>query len=344
VVRSTLSAAVGRVREARVPVAEAAAAAGIAWFIAHDLLGHPQPFFAPIAATVSMSTSPVRRFRRSVQMVAGVLLGIGVSELLHPLIGNSTLAIAAVVLLTLAIAVAVGAGLFAEGMMFVNQAAASAILVVTLHRAGTGGERATDALVGGAVALAIGVVLLPADPMKLLWQAEDGVLRVLAGILANEPPAGDAAAADWALAASQSMHERLAALTAARQTARSSVRVAPRRMRERGRVDAEERRVTGIYLLANATLGLVRTVADAEQQGFGADPRREVAELASAVRALPAAARPWSTIALIDTRRRLERMLAAPLPQDSVADTAVSVAARRVARDLLAVLPAGTGS
>jgi uncharacterized membrane protein YgaE (UPF0421/DUF939 family) len=104
-------------------------------------------------------------------MVIGVLLGIGVAELLQPLIGHSTVAIAAVVLVTLIVAVGVGIGFVGEGMMFVNQAAASAILVVVLHRAGTGGERATDALVGGAVALVIGVGLFPVEPLRLLWRA-----------------------------------------------------------------------------------------------------------------------------------------------------------------------------
>lgn len=38
--------------------------------------------------------------------------------------------------------------------MFANQVAASAILVVTLHKHGAGGERAIDALVGAGLALA----------------------------------------------------------------------------------------------------------------------------------------------------------------------------------------------
>lgn len=169
--RVSVTAAARRIRAVAWPVLQTSAAAGIAWWFAHDVLGHAEPFFAPIAAAVSLSTSQVQRARRSVQMVIGVLLGIGVAELLQPLIGHSTVAIAAVVLVTLIVAVGVGIGFVGEGMMFVNQAAASAILVVVLHRAGTGGERATDALVGGAVALVIGVGLFPVEPLRLLWRA-----------------------------------------------------------------------------------------------------------------------------------------------------------------------------
>lgn len=36
-------------------------AAGLSWYVAHEALGHPQPFFAPIAAAVSLSISNVLR-------------------------------------------------------------------------------------------------------------------------------------------------------------------------------------------------------------------------------------------------------------------------------------------
>jgi uncharacterized membrane protein YgaE (UPF0421/DUF939 family) len=67
-----------RVRRALWPVAQTAVAAGLAYFIAHSLVGHVQPFFAPIATTVSMSTTTDLRAQRAVQLFAGVLLGIGI--------------------------------------------------------------------------------------------------------------------------------------------------------------------------------------------------------------------------------------------------------------------------
>ena len=170
---SFVTGAPARVRSVRWPLSQTALAAAVAWYVAHDLLGHAQPFFAPIAAAVALSTNHAQRSRRTVQMVVGVLLGIGVSELLHPLVGNGAVAIGVVVLVTLFAAVALGVGFVGEGMMFVNQAAASAVLVIALHKAGTGGERAVDALIGGAVALAIGVGLFPVEPLKLLWAAEE---------------------------------------------------------------------------------------------------------------------------------------------------------------------------
>jgi len=342
---ASVTDAARRVRAVAWPVLQTSAAAGIAWWVAHDVLGHAQPFFAPIAAAVSLSTSQVQRARRSVQMVIGVLLGIGVAELLQPLIGRSAVAIAAAVLVTLVLAVGVGIGFVGEGMMFVNQAAASAILVVALHRAGTGGERAVDALVGGAVALVIGVGLFPAEPLKLLWRAENGVLRAVRAVLLREPlppSSGSDRDMDWPLAASHEVHRRLSALTAARSTARANVRIAPRRMRMRARVEAEERRVAGMYLLAGGALSLVRAIADADEDGAGVEPavREEVDSLALAVNSLHAAQRPWTALALVDPRRRVSELLEAPLPSHRPESAAVAIAARRLARDILAVMPA----
>jgi hypothetical protein len=71
-----------RVRAAWLPVALASLAAALSWLIAHRVLGHPQPFFAPIAAAIALSTSRIKRSIRIAQMVSGVLLGIAIGELL----------------------------------------------------------------------------------------------------------------------------------------------------------------------------------------------------------------------------------------------------------------------
>lgn len=342
------SAAAGRVRSAALPILQTALAAALAWLIAHDWLGHPQPFFAPIAAAVSLSTSHVQRARRSAQMIVGVLLGIGVSEAVHPLLGTGWISIGVVVLVTLALAVALSVSFFGEGMMFVNQAAASAILVVALHRAGTGSERAVDALVGGGVAIVIGVWLFPAEPLKLLWRAEDGVLSALLSVLRREPlPARRVRDPDmdWTLGASHEVHRKLTALTQARSTARAVVRIAPRRMHLRRLVEAEERRVAVMYLLTSGALSLVRTISGEQEEGaaVGAAAQREVEELAAAVRSLLAAERPWAALGLVEARRRVSALLASPLPTSSPQGAAVSTAARRVARDLLALIPDDAG-
>ncbi|WP_235190810.1 FUSC family protein [Amycolatopsis rifamycinica] len=60
------------------------------WFVAHDLLGHPQPFFAPIAAAVSLSASDVLRGQRAVQLMSGVALGIALGTVVEAVAGSGT--------------------------------------------------------------------------------------------------------------------------------------------------------------------------------------------------------------------------------------------------------------
>jgi hypothetical protein len=61
-----------------------------------------------------------------------VLLGIGIGEGLSAARGTATYALGLIVLVTLFVAIVTGVGYIGQGMMFANQAAASAILVITL--------------------------------------------------------------------------------------------------------------------------------------------------------------------------------------------------------------------
>jgi Fusaric acid resistance protein-like len=65
--------------------------------------GHPRPFFAPIAAVVSLNGA--RRLRRAVELVVGVSVGVGVGDLLIAAIGSGAWQISLVVALAMAAAV-----------------------------------------------------------------------------------------------------------------------------------------------------------------------------------------------------------------------------------------------
>jgi uncharacterized membrane protein YgaE (UPF0421/DUF939 family) len=339
-----------RMRAASLLALQSAFGAALAWWLAHDVLGHQQPFFAPIAAVVALSNNPFQRARRTAQMVGGVLLGIAIAELAHPLIGSGAFSLGVVVLVMSLLVGAVGVGFVGEGMMFYNQAAAAAILVIALHRAGTGGERVTDALVGGAVALAIGVLALPSDPVRVLSGAERGVFSSLTAILDRcltvvSPATGSPPAADsdfeWALSASHEVHERLTRLTVARRSARATVRIAPRRFRLRAYVAREELRLSHMYLLAVGVLGLMRIVLDAEEAGEVPDAAMaaEIDRLASAMRLLAAAPRPLAGAHLSDVDARLTLIARDQRRLALSASDRVGASARRVSGDLERLLP-----
>ena len=89
---------------------QAAVASSLAYFVAEVLVGHEQPFFAPIAAVICLSVTLGQRNRRAIELVFGVAVGLMVADLLVLVIGNGTLQIAVVVLLAMATAVFFGGG------------------------------------------------------------------------------------------------------------------------------------------------------------------------------------------------------------------------------------------
>jgi uncharacterized membrane protein YgaE (UPF0421/DUF939 family) len=228
------------------------------------VLGHPQPFFAPIAAAVCLSISNVLRAQRAIQMVIGVTLGIGIGTVVQGLLGPGTVPIAVATLIALSIAVLIGQGFIGQGMMFANQTVVSSILVLALYRSGVGWERIYDALIGGCLAIVFAVLLFPGDPLKVLRRARVGVLGVLQRVLSliAEVAAGRRVPPpDWPLSAVDRVHEQLGGLIGARATARQAVRISPRRWGMRDSVAAADHQAVHVALLAGSVLELARAVA-----------------------------------------------------------------------------------
>ena len=121
-------------------------AVGLAWYVAHNLLGHPEPFFAPTAAVLSLSAVKVLRSQRALQMIVGVVLGIGVGTAVKAVAGptpggSGAVAIGVAALIALVAALAVSGGFLGETTLFVNQSAGSAVLMITVAGVATGSQR-----------------------------------------------------------------------------------------------------------------------------------------------------------------------------------------------------------
>ena len=74
--RTSLRFRVARWESKRWQIGQCALAAGVAWLVAADLLGHPTPFFAPVAAVVALGTSYGQRLRRVAEVTIGVAVGV----------------------------------------------------------------------------------------------------------------------------------------------------------------------------------------------------------------------------------------------------------------------------
>ncbi len=286
-IRGSVRRRSARVAGARLQVAQSAVSAAAAWAAATLVFGHRQPFFAPVAAVISLGVARGQPRRRAVELVVGVATGIAVADLLSRLIGTGVVQIGAVVALAMASALLLGAG-----TILVNQAAVSAILVMTLPGAVQGAvpERFVDALIGAAVGLLIGQVLLPRNPITQVAAAAGRVLeRVASGLdlVADALESGDLALAERALLELRSLDERLTAFYDALAVARETAWLSPPHRRARGalRVYADAAAQVDLALrnsrvLARAAIGGIRRA-----EGVG-DP-----QLIHAIRTLAAAVR-----------------------------------------------------
>ncbi|MFI1915479.1 aromatic acid exporter family protein [Nocardia sp. NPDC020380] len=168
-----------RVRSSLLPIVQCAVGAGLAWSIAHEIIGHPRPFFAPTAAMISIGVSFGTRLRRSVELIVGVALGIGVGDLFVSQVGTGTWQICLLVVIAMSTAVFLDGG-----PVITMQAASSAVLVATLIPPSTGGSglRMIDALVGGLVGIVV-VAAIPLHPVRRARQQAADILDVMAKAL-----------------------------------------------------------------------------------------------------------------------------------------------------------------
>lgn len=188
-VRPSLNARVGRWQAKRWAILQCAAAAGVAFFIAHDLLGHSAAFFAPSSAVVSLGISYGQRLRRVLEVAVGVSVGVTLADLIVAGIGRGAWQMALIVALGMTVAV-----LMDTGTLIVNQVAIQSIFVAAVVPAhGAIYSRWIDALIGGAVAL-VAAMLVPAEAFRQPAVKARAVLdrialllRAAAGIVVGEP-------------------------------------------------------------------------------------------------------------------------------------------------------------
>lgn len=159
-------------------VGQASVAAGLAWWLARHVVGHPHPFFAPIAAVVCLGTSYGQRLRRVVEVTLGVAVGVLIADLLVLTTGTGGWQVGVIVALAMSTALLVNGG-----ALFVTQAAVQSIVVVTLAAApGYALTRWEDALVGGAVAL-LAAAVVPRAPLRRPREQAAVVVRRIARLL-----------------------------------------------------------------------------------------------------------------------------------------------------------------
>jgi uncharacterized membrane protein YgaE (UPF0421/DUF939 family) len=225
-----------RARDAALPIAEAALAAVAAWEFAVHVLGHPAPFFAPVASWVCLGFSRVRDVRLVAELAVGVSLGVAFGDLAVQFFGHGP------VQMGLILAVSALVARFVDrGRLLTMQAGVQSLIVVAFPVAAGFSPlgRWTDALTGGIVSLAV-AVLVPHSVLQPLRSASERGWREIAGVLdavARGLKARSTRIADDALIRGRASSPVFVDWASAAQAAGRLVRLSPRRRRLRPDVD-----------------------------------------------------------------------------------------------------------
>ncbi len=173
----------GRVRRAFWPVLIAAIACGLSHLAAHHLLGHPFPFFAPVAAWACLGFTSERNVRRVAETGLGLSIGIWAGEYFGIIFGHGPIQIGAAIFLAVMLARFIG-----PGAPFATHTGTQTAVLVGLPAGlmspalGGGFGRWTDALVGTAVAIIVAFII-PSDPRRHARTSARAACRELAETL-----------------------------------------------------------------------------------------------------------------------------------------------------------------
>jgi uncharacterized membrane protein YgaE (UPF0421/DUF939 family) len=231
--RAGLSDRARRLRGSLLFAAQGGLAASLAWLVAHDLIGHPHPYFAPIAAVIVLNVSVGQRLRRAVELLIGVALGILLGDLLIYFTGTGAWQIG------VSVAFVILACVFLGGSpTVIGQAASSAVLVSTLAPPQTGiyYSRFLDALAGGVVGVLVLALLLQINPLTVIKRAAEPAFGCLAEGLRDCAAALRVGSLQDAEAALEALREADASVTRFRDAladARETATLAPVRWRAR---------------------------------------------------------------------------------------------------------------
>src|SRR6201996_1641293 len=272
-------------------ILQSAIAAGIAWLLARLIVGQPEPFFAPAAAVISLGLSRGQPRRRASALSIGVALGIGIAAALVRLIGVGALQVTILGALVMSVSL-----LLNGSQVLINQAAVSALLIMTLPGQGAEIDRFLDACVGGAVAIGFGLIFSFHDPFSAVVEARRGALADLAAALEDVAAAlkkGDLTAAEAALAGSRKVDAGVDVLYDAVTEAGEIATFSPRRRVLLEELDPQADAAPQIDYAVRDTRVLARAATTAIRRGAHLDPRlaEGVRSLAAATRSLDAAGR-----------------------------------------------------
>lgn len=156
-----------------------ALACGLSWVLAEAVMPHSYPYFAPIAAILTLQVTVADSIQKGLYRIVGIVVGIGISLLAGQWLSVNAWTVALVVL----------AGLAVSNAMRLNaqigaQIGVSALLVLAFGNAnGYAAYRILETLLGSGVAVAVNLALVPRDTTREALNAASGLGKRIAAVL-----------------------------------------------------------------------------------------------------------------------------------------------------------------
>ena len=272
-------------------VAQCAVAAGLAWFIATDVLHHQQALFAPIVAVICLGMTYGQRLRRVAEVTIGVAVGVAIASVFVEIAGSGAWQVTVVVLVSMSVALLLDAG-----QLLVMQSAVQSIAVTVLGASpGQAFTRWVDAVVGGLVAL-VAAAVVPRAPLRQPRVQAAKVARTISMLLRDAAQSARTADMDRAaevLAQARGTEELIRELQTAADEGLSVIASAPWKRADAGSVRSIASLVEPLDRALRSTRVLVRRVSIATHQGADIpdDYVRIIRDLADAVDVV---ARAWA--------------------------------------------------
>jgi uncharacterized membrane protein YgaE (UPF0421/DUF939 family) len=263
--RNSLGHRLARLQSRGWQIGQCAVAAAVAWLLASDVLGHPEPFLAPVAAIVCLGVSYGQRLRRVAEVTVGVALGVGVADLFIAWAGTGVWQITVIVAVAMIVAVLLDAG----NLMVTQAAVQSVTVAILLPVAAEGFNRWVDALVGGGVAL-VAATVVPRAPLRRPREQAARIVRDLGRLLRSAADSVEDGNVDDAVRTLQDARATEAALNDLRTAAREGldiVRSSPLRRRHRGALRKMAELVVPLDRAMRNTRVLVRRIVTATRAG-----------------------------------------------------------------------------
>jgi hypothetical protein len=274
-----LVAGPGRERDLLAQVVKSAFAAVLAWETARVVLDSPQPFFAPLAALVTVHVTVYGSLRVAAQRVAAVVVGVLLAYVAARYGGVNALSLG--VVLVAALLLGRWRRLGGEGL----QVAVTALMAMTVA-SGTAQDqlrtRVLDTVVGAVLGAVVNLLVLP--PVHLR-SARRSVAEVALGVGRLLRAVGDGLRGEWGPEDAQEWHDRASRLDrlvrearATTDQGRESVRLNPRRQHVGPGVTTGDlsRAVDSLEHVAIQCRGITTTLRDLAES-----PRRPTARFLS---------------------------------------------------------------